>query len=345
MIRVLLTGGAGFIGSHTCIRLQEQGYQVTILDNFINSSQESINRVKRLTGSEPTVYVGDVRDEAVIQNIFVEAKKESMPIDAVIHFAGLKAVGDSVQNPLEYWSVNTLGTLNLLKAMQNNNCKCIVFSSTSTIYGDRSDVPLVETMMGNPVHPYGQSKYAVEKILEGLSKNEGWQISCLRYFNPVGAHPSGLLGEDPNGIPNNLFPFITQVAAGRREKLNIFGDCYSTHDGTGVRDYIHVMDLADAHLNALDFLLNGTNDIYEIINIGTGVGLSVLDVVKGFETYTKIRIPYEIVGKRKGDVSVLIGSAKKAESLLNWKSKKSLEDMCIDGWKWQSLNPYGYAKQ
>ena len=290
--RVLITGGAGFIGSHTCLVLLEQGHELVVLDNFDNSSPEALRRVQELAGSTQLSLVeGDVRDPDVVDQAFRVAGK----VDGVIHFAGLKAVGESVDNPLLYWDVNVNGSRVLAAAMDRHGCRTLVFSSTATVYGEPETFPLREDMPTAPVHPYAQTKVAVEQMLAALCRSGAWQVACLRYFNPVGAHPSGQIGEDPLGIPNNLFPFITQVAAGRRERLRIFGNDYPTPDGTGVRDYLHVMDLAVAHGMALDHLFARQSSDPLTLNIGTGRGLSVLDVVHGFEQATGLTIPYEIV--------------------------------------------------
>jgi UDP-glucose 4-epimerase len=281
--RVLITGGAGFIGSHTALVLLEQGYELVVLDNFDNSSPEALMRVKELADSNALELVeGDVRDLAAVHHAF----DCGGPIDGVIHFAGLKAVGESVANPLRYWDVNVNGSRVLAAAMEQHQCRTLVFSSTSTVYGEPEAFPLKEEMQTTPVHPYAQTKLAVEQMLGALCRSEDWRVACLRYFNPVGAHPSGRIGEDPLGIPNNLFPFITQVAAGRRDKLLIFGNDYPTHDGSGIRDYLHVMDLAEAHSVTLGHLFQATAPHQLTLNIGTGCGLSVLDVLHGFEKAT-----------------------------------------------------------
>ena len=342
MARLLITGGAGFIGSHTCVVLLEAGHELVVLDNFDNSSPEALQRVAELGGGPVHTIEGDIRDEIILNKLFEEAKASTQPIDAVIHFAGLKAVDESVANPLHYWDVNVVGSHHLLEAMEANNCRTLVFSSTSTIYGEPTAFPLVESMPPDPIHPYAQSKLAVEHMLAALSHTTPWRVAALRYFNPVGAHPSGRIGEDPLGLPNNLFPFITQVASGHREKLKIFGNDYPTPDGTGIRDYLHVMDLAEAHTAALDYLLTAPDPTSITLNIGTGHGLSVLDVVRGFEKATGLTIPYEIVARRPGDVPRLEGCPKQAEQLLGWRAKRGLEDMCRDGWAWQANNPEGY---
>ena len=337
--RVLITGGAGFIGSHTCLVLLEQGHELVVLDNFDNSSPEALQRVQELAGStQLTLVEGDVRDASAVDQAFGSGGA----VDGVIHFAGLKAVGESVANPLLYWDVNVNGSRVLAAAMERHGCRTLVFSSTSTAYGEPETFPLRENMPTAPVHPYAQTKVAVEQMLAALCRSGSWQVACLRYFNPVGAHPSGRIGEDPLGIPNNLFPFITQVAAGRRERLRIFGNDYPTPDGTGIRDYLHVMDLAEAHGSALDHLFKRQASDPLTLNIGTGRGLSVLDVVQGFEQATGLAIPYEIVERRPGDVPRLEACPKTAQTVLGWSAQRSLEDMCRDGWTWQQANPAGY---
>ena len=337
--RVLITGGAGFIGSHTALVLLEQGYELVVLDNFDNSSPEALMRVKELAGSNALELVeGDVRDLAAVHRAF----DCGGPIDGVIHFAGLKAVGESVANPLRYWDVNVNGSRVLAAAMEQHQCRTLVFSSTSTVYGEPEAFPLKEEMPTTPVHPYAQTKLAVEQMLGALCRSENWRVACLRYFNPVGAHPSGRIGEDPLGIPNNLFPFITQVAAGRRDKLLIFGNDYPTHDGSGIRDYLHVMDLAEAHSVTLGHLFQATAPHQLTLNIGTGCGLSVLDVLHGFEKATGLQIPYEVVERRPGDVPKLEGCPQKAKDVLGWSAQRDLAQMCRDGWAWQQANPLGY---
>ena len=340
--RILITGGAGFIGSHTAVVLLEAGHELVVLDSFENSSPEALRRVKELSGSNAlTVIEGDVRDPEALDQAF----RSKDTIDGVIHFAGLKAVGESVSDPLRYWDVNVSGSRALATAMERHGCRAIVFSSTSTVYGEPEIFPLREDMPTAPVHPYAQTKLAVEQMLQALCRSGPWRVACLRYFNPVGAHPSGRIGEDPLGIPNNLFPFMTQVAAGRRERLRVFGDDYPTHDGTGIRDYIHVMDLAEAHAVTLDHLLQQPTQSHLTLNIGTGNGLSVLDVVKGFETATGQTIPYDVVERRPGDVPRLQACPLQAETVLGWAARRSLDDMCRDGWTWQQANPMGYRDQ
>jgi UDP-glucose 4-epimerase len=337
--RILITGGAGFIGSHTCLVLLEQGHSLVVVDNFDNSSPEALRRVQELAASDALHLVeGDLRNPEVLD----EAFRSGGPVDGVIHFAGLKAVGESVADPLRYWDVNLNGSRVLAAAMERHGCRTLVFSSTSTVYGEPEQFPLHEGMATAPLHPYAQTKLAVEQMLGALCRSGSWRVACLRYFNPVGAHPSGRIGEDPLGIPNNLFPFITQVAAGRRDKLRVFGQDYPTPDGTGIRDYLHVMDLAEAHGVTLTHLLNQEPPTQLTVNIGTGTGLSVLEVIKGFEQATGITIPYEVVARRPGDVPRLQACPRQAEAVLGWTARHGLVEMCRDGWAWQQANPMGY---
>ena len=342
MAHLLITGGAGFIGSHTCVVLLEAGHELVVLDSFANSSPMALDRVAELTGHQVQLVEGDVRDASLLNQLFAETSASGQSIEAVIHFAGLKAVGEAVVEPLRYWDVNLCGSRTLVAAMDAHHCRTLVFSSTSTIYGEPTRFPLVETMAPAPIHPYAQSKWAVEQLLNALAATGSWRIANLRYFNPVGAHPSGQIGEDPLGIPNNLFPFITQIAAGRLESLRVFGNDYPTPDGTGIRDYLHVMDLAEAHARALKHLLSASPATALTLNLGTGQGLSVLDVVHGFEQATGIAIPYTICARRPGDVPRLECSPELAERTLGWKAQRSLADMCRDGWAWQSANLNGY---
>ena len=337
MKTILVTGGAGYIGSHTVLQLLEQQYHVVVLDNLVNSSAESLRRVEKITGKQVTFVQGDIRDDNVLDTIFSQHQ-----VNAVIHFAGLKAVGESVQKPLEYYENNMYGTLSLCKAMRKHNVMNLVFSSSATVYGDPVSLPLHEKMAtGHPTNPYGMSKLMVEHMLTDLYKSdEQWNIVLLRYFNPVGAHKSGLIGEDPNGIPNNLMPYISQVATGKLEQLSVFGDDYDTEDGTGVRDYIHVEDLANGHLKALDRLaLNMGLDVY---NLGTGQGYSVLEMIKAFEEASGQTVNYRIAPRRSGDVAACYADPTLAAKELNWHAEKNLQDMCKDVWHWQSNNPKGY---
>jgi UDP-glucose 4-epimerase len=337
MQTILVTGGAGYIGSHTVLKLLETDHQVIVLDNLCNASSESLNRVEALTGKKITFVEGDIRDNTVLELLFSKHK-----IDSVIHFAGLKAVGESVEQPLKYYENNVYGTLTLCKVMQAHGVKNLVFSSSATVYGDPVELPLREDMpTGQPTNPYGQSKLMVELVLRDVHKSDNnWNIALLRYFNPAGAHPSGRIGEDPNGIPNNLMPFITQVATGKREFLSIFGDDYDTPDGTGVRDYIHVEDLAAGHLKALEKLKQNIGLV--TYNLGTGVGYSVLDMVKEFEKQSGKAVPYKMVPRREGDVAACYAEPALAATELNWKADLDLKEMCRDSWKWQSTNPDGY---
>ena len=328
-----MTGGAGYIGSHTCVELLNAGYEVIVLDSFCNSKQESINRIEKITGKSVALVKGDVRDKDCLRSIF-----KKYTINAVIHFAGLKAVGESVANPIKYYDYNVMGSLALTEVMAEFNVKNLVFSSSATVYGFSDTKPIPETSQLSPFNPYGQSKRMVEQILEDLSASDAsWNIALLRYFNPVGAHESGIIGEDPNGIPNNLMPYVSQVAAGKLKELSIFGNDYPTKDGTGVRDYIHVVDLALGHIAALK-KLNGLM----IINLGAGAGYSVLDLVQTFEKTTGVKIPFKIVNRRAGDIAIYFADANLAKEKLGWQTRFSLEDICRDSWRWQSNNPNGY---
>ncbi|MCM8901809.1 UDP-glucose 4-epimerase GalE [Caldicoprobacter algeriensis] len=335
---ILVTGGAGYIGSHTCVELLNAGYDIVVVDNFSNSKPEALRRVKEITGKDFKVYAVDLLDRDGLDKVFSEND-----IQAVIHFAGLKAVGESVAIPLKYYYNNITGTIILCEVMQQHGVKKIVFSSSATVYGKPESVPIKEDFPLCPTNPYGRTKYMIEEILRDVYvADNGWGIILLRYFNPIGAHESGRIGEDPNGIPNNLMPYITQVAVGKREKLYVFGNDYDTHDGTGVRDYIHVVDLAKGHLKALEKVMKDSGvDVY---NLGTGVGYSVLDVVKTFERVNGVKIPYVITGRRPGDVDKCYADPTKAYKELGWKAEKNLEDMCRDSWNWQKNNPNGYEK-
>lgn len=343
MAQLLITGGAGFIGSHTCLVLLEAGHDLVVLDDFSNSSPESLERVRQLANlgsSSPRLQVveGDIRSKSDLRKAF----QTGTCTDAVIHFAGLKAVGESVQEPLRYWDVNVTGSQCLLSVMQEQNCRTLAFSSSATLYGLPEQVPVAENAPVQPINPYGFTKAAVEQMLEDLSGSEpGWRIARLRYFNPVGAHPSGRIGEDPNGIPNNLFPFVSQVAVGRRQELQVFGSDWPTADGTGVRDYIHVMDLAEGHLAAVQHLM-GKGPQLLTLNLGSGQGHSVLDVIKAFEQASGKQVPHQLVARRPGDAATTVADPSVANRVLRWRTKRSLEEICRDGWSWQSQNPEGY---
>ncbi len=340
---ILITGGAGYIGSHTLIELSDAGYDFVVYDNLCNSNVEALKRVEKIINKTIPFEQGDIRDTHRLQEVF-----KKYAIDSVIHFAGLKAVGESVANPLEYYDNNVVGTIKLLEVMNEFDCKKIVFSSSATVYNEvdaKNYTPLTESNpTGQTTNPYGTSKYMIERILNDVYiSDNSFKIVILRYFNPVGAHESGTIGEDPNDIPNNLMPFIAQVAVGKREYLSVFGDDYETHDGTGVRDYIHVTDLADAHVKALDYINSQQfNSKSSTFNIGTGTGYSVLDVVKAYEKASKREIPYKIAPRREGDIAKCYANPKKAKDILNWSATKDLEDMCRDAWNWQSKNPNGY---
>ena len=332
---ILVTGGAGFIGSHTVVELQNAGYDVVVVDNLVNSSRKSLERVEKITGKEVTFYEADMLDQPAMDKIF-EAEKP----DAVIHFAGLKAVGESVVKPLEYYSNNISGTLVLLDVMRKHNVKNIVFSSSATVYGNPAFIPITEECpKGQCTNPYGWTKSMLEQILSDLYRADNeWNVILLRYFNPIGAHESGLIGENPNGIPNNLMPYITQVAVGRLKELSVFGNDYPTPDGTGVRDYIHVVDLARGHVAALGYTEPGVG----IFNLGTGVGYSVLDMVNTFSRVNNVKVPYVIAPRRAGDIAACYADSAKAGKVLGWHAELGLEDMVRDSWNWQSHNPNGY---
>lgn len=332
---ILVTGGAGYIGSHTCVKLLEAGHELVVLDNLCNSKEEALRRVQALAGKPLTFIQGDIRDEATLNEAFRH------PIEAVIHFAGLKAVGESVAKPLEYYENNVSGTLALLRAMKRHGVNRLVFSSSATVYGNPASTPITEDFPLSATNPYGRSKLIVEDMLRDFAKAEPeWRIALLRYFNPIGAHESGDIGEDPNGIPNNLMPFITQVASGKQACLKVFGNDYPTHDGTGVRDYIHVVDLAVGHVKAVQALHRQPGLL--TANLGTGKGYSVLDMVKTFERVNEVAVPHEIVARRPGDIAECWANPAAAERLLGWRAEKGLEEMCRDSWRWQSQNPAGY---
>lgn len=334
---VLVTGGAGYIGSHTCVQLLEAGYDIVVLDNLCNSKIEAVRRIKELTGKDFVFVKGDIRDSDLLDDIF-----SKYDIDSVVHFAGLKAVGESVSLPLRYYRNNVTGSILLFESMQRNGVKNIVFSSSATVYGMAEKMPLREDAPLGAVNPYGRTKLMIEDILRDIySADNSWNIILLRYFNPVGAHPSGRIGEDPNGIPNNLMPFISQVAVGKLKELNVFGNDYPTPDGTCIRDYIHVMDLADGHVKALEKIKENPGVV--AYNLGTGKGSSVMEMIAAFAEATGIKIPYKITGRRPGDAPVSYADPSKAEKELGWKASRNIIDMCRDLWTWQSQNPDGYG--
>ena len=336
-MNILVTGGAGYIGSHTCVELLNSGYDVTVIDNLCNANPKSLKRVEAITGRKVKFYEGDVRDEALLRKIFAENE-----ISAVIHFAGLKAVGESVAQPWRYYDNNLNTTLVLTKVMTDVGCKKIIFSSSATVYSGDNEMPLRETSRtGSCTNPYGWTKYMTEQILSGIAHaDKEWSVVLLRYFNPIGAHESGMIGEDPRGIPNNLMPYITQVAIGRREKLSVYGNDYPTPDGTGVRDYIHVVDLAIGHVKALKKIEEKAGLC--IYNLGTGHGYSVLDIVKNFEAATGVKIPYVIKARRPGDIATCYCDPSKAKNELGWEAQYGIREMCEDSWRWQKNNPNGY---
>ena len=339
-MNVLVTGGAGYIGSHTCLELLNEGYGVVVIDNLSNSNPKSLDRVRSLAGKDLKFYEGDVRDEALLRRIFTEND-----IGCVIHFAGLKAVGESVAQPWRYYDNNLNTTLVLTKVMADVGMKNIIFSSSATVYTADNEMPLKEdSRTGGCTNPYGWTKYMTEQILSGIANaDKDWGVVLLRYFNPIGAHESGIIGEDPRGIPNNLMPYITQVAVGRREKLSVFGNDYDTHDGTGVRDYIHVVDLARGHVAAVRYV--AANKGCEVFNLGTGTGYSVLDMVHTFRSVNNVALPYQIVERRPGDIDICYADPSKSETVLGWHATHTLEDMCRDSWNWQSKNPMGYESE
>ena len=335
-MNILVTGGAGYIGSHTCVELLNADHEVIVVDNLSNSKEESVHRISGITGKAVTFYQEDLLDSEMVHEIF-----DTHDIDAVIHFAGFKAVGESVAKPLSYYQNNLISTFNLCEAMHEHGVYNLVFSSSATVYGDPERVPIKEDFPLSTVNPYGRTKLFIEEILRDLhTSDDRWNIALLRYFNPVGAHESGRIGEDPNDIPNNLMPYITQVAVGKLEQLSVFGDDYDTPDGTGVRDYIHVVDLADGHLKALEKLEIDPGVV--TYNLGTGHGYSVLDVVKAFEKASGQDVPYKITDRRPGDAATCYADPSKAEQELDWTAKRGIEDMCRDSWRWQSENPDGY---
>ncbi|WP_230398852.1 UDP-glucose 4-epimerase GalE [Novisyntrophococcus fermenticellae] len=336
-MKILVTGGAGYIGSHTCVELLNEGYEVVIMDNLYNSSYKAVERIQKITGKSVVFYETDILDKEGMEKIFTEEK-----INAVIHFAGLKAVGESVYKPLEYYHNNITGTLNLCDVMRNHGVKNIIFSSSATVYGDPAQIPITEECpKGIPTNPYGWTKWMLEQILTDLhTADPEWNVILLRYFNPIGAHKSGLIGEDPKGIPNNLLPYVAQVAIGKLQCVGVFGNDYDTPDGTGVRDYIHVVDLAKGHVKAISKLAD--KEGVSVYNLGTGKGYSVLDVIKAFEKACGHEIPYEIKPRRAGDIATCYSKCDKAKEALGWEAAYGIEEMCMDSWNWQSKNPDGY---
>ena len=335
---ILITGGCGYIGSHTCIEMVKAGYDIVVIDNYYNSKPEALSRTRELAGADFPFYACDIRDKEGLRRVF-----SAHSVEAVIHFAGLKAVGESVQKPLEYFDNNVGGTVTLCEVMREFNCKCMIFSSSATVYGMHNPSPLTETMpIGGVTNPYGRTKWMIEQILGDLCASDPeWSAVLLRYFNPIGAHESGRIGEDPNGIPNNLMPYISQVAVGKLPQLSVFGNDYDTPDGTGVRDYIHVVDLARGHVKAVAYAL--THRGAEPINLGTGTGYSVLDLVRTFEEVNGVPVPYRLAPRRAGDIATCYSDPEKAARLLGWKATHDLADMCRDSWRWQSQNPNGYG--
>ncbi len=349
MPRVLVTGGAGFIGSHTCVSLLEKNYEIIVFDSFINSHKKSLKRVYEISkkyNKETLPFKikrGDIKQKNNLESLFRQSIAEGNPIKAVLHFAGLKSVKESILNPLEYWDVNVNGSINLLKIMDKYDCRTIVFSSSATVYGSSKNHLLHEEFEINPTNPYGRTKITVENLLNDIYKKSPnkWRIANLRYFNPIGAHPSGLIGEEPKGIPENIFPYICKVAAGTLKELKIFGNDWQTEDGTAVRDYIHVLDIADGHIAALDYLLKNKAQIINL-NLGTGKGTSVFELVNTFQKVNNIAIPYRITSRREGDQPYIVANNSNALKSLDWSPKRSLNEMCKDGWQWQLLNPKGY---
>ena len=336
-MKILVTGGAGYIGSHTCVELLNAGYEVVILDNLYNASEKAVDRIKEITGKDLTFYKADILDKEAMDKIFADEKP-----DCVIHFAGLKAVGESVAKPLEYYQNNIPGTLNLCEVMRKNGCKNIIFSSSATVYGNPAFIPITEECpKGTPTNPYGWTKWMIEQILTDLhTADPEWNVILLRYFNPIGAHKSGLIGEDPKGIPNNLLPYVAQVAIGKLQSVGVFGNDYDTPDGTGVRDYIHVVDLAVGHVKAINKIKE--NPGVKVYNLGTGNGYSVLDVIKAFSKACGHDVPYVIKDRRPGDIATCYSDASLAKKELGWEAQYGIEEMCADSWKWQSMNPNGY---
>ncbi len=337
-MNILVTGGAGYIGSHTCLELLRRGHDITVVDSLVNAQREAVKRVQQLAGREFPFYQADVRDEEALETVFAVGR-----FDCVIHFAGLKAVGESVGIPLRYYDNNLNSTITLCRVMQRHGVKRLIFSSSATVYKPGVPMPADESSELGCTNPYGWTKFMCEQILRDLVvADPDWSVVLLRYFNPIGADPSGRIGEDPTGIPNNLLPFVAQTALGRHKELHVFGNDYQTHDGTGVRDYIHVSDLADGHVAAIDYAMNHTG--CEAINLGTGIGYSVLDIVHAFERVNGVKVPYVISPRRPGDVDAVFASPDKARRLLGWEARRSLDDMCRDSWHWQSMNPQGYGR-
>ena len=347
MKTILATGGTGYIGSHTCLELLKKGYKVIILDSLVNSSEKVISKINFLLNDKTindnlTFIKGDINDEKLLNHIFKFAKEKYEPISCVMHFAGLKSVSESLSNPLQYWHNNVGGSIILFKLMEKYECRKVIFSSSATIYQINEDKLLNESSPINPINPYGQTKLAIERLLKDLfDKGDNWRIANLRYFNPIGAHQSGLIGENPKGIKNNIFPILNGVATGEIEKLKIYGNDWPTYDGTGIRDFIHVMDLAEGHIKALEYLENNEPQILNL-NIGTGKGTSVLSLIKIFENVNKVKINYEFTNRRKGDYGIVIADNSLAKSLLKWTPRRSLEDMCQDGWNWKKNNLQGF---
>ncbi len=350
MTKILITGGCGFIGSHTSLLLLEKGYELIILDSNINSSPNVIKKIVNILKNKSinasyklNFYKGDVRDKLILEKIFLDAINNGKKIDGVIHFAGLKSVSESILNPLSYWENNVNGTIRLLNIMEKYNCKCIVFSSSATVYRAQNGRLLKEDDFCDPINPYGQTKLAIEKLLNDIHNSypSEWRIACLRYFNPVGAHESGLIGEDPLGKPNNIYPQITKVAIGELSEIKVYGSDWPTNDGTGIRDYIHVMDLAEGHLITLNFLLKRKAQSL-IVNLGTGKGTSVLELIKTFEKVNGLKIPFRFVDRRPGDNPYVVADNSLAKSVLNWEPKRNIADICKNGWNWQCKNPGGY---
>ena len=347
---ILITGGAGYVGSHTCLSLLENGYDLIIIDSFINSSRESLARVLsflkpkyKAVSERINIIEGDIRDEKKLKNIFHYAIQRKKPIEAVIHFAGLKSVEESTINPLKYWDYNVNGALTLVRVMKENSCNKIIFSSSATIYGFSENAFLNEESEVAPENPYGSTKMAIEELLKNFYNSSPGNIRVinLRYFNPIGAHYSGIIGEDCKGEPRNIFPYLTKVASGKLDKLKVYGDDWPTKDGTGIRDYIHVMDLAEGHIRALEYILREKATFLNL-NLGTGKGFSVFELIRTFEKTNNIKIPFVVVKRRKGDLAYVVADNKKAIKYLNWEPKRSLAEMCKDGWRWQSLNPNGF---